>query len=266
MPRQARKKSISGIYHVIVRGVNQQNIFEDDGDRKRFLMTLQRFKEISGFEIYSYCLMDNHIHLVIMEAGESISVALKRINSSYVYWFNKKYNRIGHLFQERFKSEPVETKGYFMRVNRYIHQNPLKAGLAGNVFACKWTSMDEYVGQPRLVDVDRLLKVFSEDRGAAMKEFVAYMQVTDHEDCLEVDGKLKLPDSAVQEEMFRLGVASATALQQIEVGDRNEVLQKLKNLDGVSLRQVSRVTGISKSVVQRVWRGRSEDRSVVPSF
>ena len=129
MPRQAREKSSSGIYHVMLRGINRQNIFEDDRDRQRFIETILYYKTISNYELYGYCLMDNHIHLLIKEKDESISKAIKRICSSYVYWYNQKYERCGHLFQERYKSEVVETEGYFLTVIRYIHQNPIKAGL-----------------------------------------------------------------------------------------------------------------------------------------
>src|SRR5699024_7538730 len=137
--RKARKKSRNGIYHIIMRGVNQQTIFEEDNDRQRFLDTLTRYKEISKYKIYSYCLMDNHIHLLWGESEEeSVSEAMKRICSSYVHWYNAKYERTGHLFQERFKSENVEDKRYFLTVLRYIHQNPVKAKIESNVFKCKW--------------------------------------------------------------------------------------------------------------------------------
>lgn len=90
--------------------------------------------------------MDNHIHLLIREGDEPIGRLIKRISSSYVYWYNAKYVRCGHLFQERFKSEIVELKRSFLTVLRYIHQNPVKAGLATNVFEAGWTSINVYFG------------------------------------------------------------------------------------------------------------------------
>nr|WP_311774044.1 transposase [Metabacillus sp. KUDC1714] len=121
----------------MLRGINRQTIFEDDEDKIKFLVTLKKYKEISKFQLYSYCLMDNHIHLLLKESGETISESIKRISSSYVYWYNNKYERCGLLFQERFKSENVENILYFLTVLRYIHQNPLKAGLAKTVFDSK---------------------------------------------------------------------------------------------------------------------------------
>ena len=109
MPRQARKKSSSEIYHIMLRGINRQNLFEENEDSQRFIETTGYYKSVSGYNLYGYCLMDNHIHLLIREQDESISKIIKRISSSYVYWYNRKYDRCGHLFQERYKSESVET-------------------------------------------------------------------------------------------------------------------------------------------------------------
>ena len=129
MPRQARKKSNCGIYHIMLRGINQQQIFEDAEDYERFLDILKDCKEICEFELYAYCLMGNHVHLLIKEKKEPIEQIVKRIGSRFVYWYNVKYQRKGHLFQDRFKSEPVDTQKYFSTVLIYIHRNPIKAGI-----------------------------------------------------------------------------------------------------------------------------------------
>ena len=122
MAKRARERSNTGIYHIMIRGINRQAIFEDDEDRMRFIDTLREYKDISKYEIYGYCLMYNHMHLLIKEIDESISLIIKRICSSYVHWYNTKNERLGHLFQERFKSEVVENDGYFLTVLRYIRE------------------------------------------------------------------------------------------------------------------------------------------------
>ena len=91
MPRQARKKSESGIYHVMLRGINQQQIFEDTEDCDKFIQILQESKAVSDFKIFAYCLMSNHIHLLIKFEKEPIEQVFKRIGARYVYWFNVKY-------------------------------------------------------------------------------------------------------------------------------------------------------------------------------
>lgn len=98
MSRIARKKSATGIYHVLARGINQQRIFEDDADFAAYLEILTRVKRKSPFDLYAYCLMSNHIHLLLGEADVPLSRIIQRISVSYAYRFNQKYDRSGHLF------------------------------------------------------------------------------------------------------------------------------------------------------------------------
>lgn len=252
MPRKARRKSRTGIYHVMLRGINRQTIFEDNEDKRQFFKTLKKYKDISKYQVFGYCLMDNHVHLLLKEPEEGLAKAIKRLSSSYVYWYNMKYDRIGHLFQERFKSENVESGTYFLTVLRYIHQNPVKAGLEKAVFKCSWTSINEYIYKARLVDIDLGLELFSPDRRKAMKLYRDYMQQTNNDRCLEDIVRYRRSDQEVREYLLELGIVNSSALQKMDKEDRDTILLKLKTIDHVSLRQLSRVTGISKSVIQRI--------------
>ena len=171
MPRDVRKSSESGIYHIMLRGINRQDIFADEEDIQRLIETIIRFKDVSKYELFAYCIMSNHVHFLIRESGEPISNAIKRISSSYVYWYNKKYERCGHLFQERFKSEAVNSDEYFLTVLRYIHQNPIKAGMSKDIAKYKWSSYIEYIEKATLTDTDFALNIFSQDRKTAIDLF-----------------------------------------------------------------------------------------------
>ncbi|MEG6615166.1 transposase [Peptococcaceae bacterium 1198_IL3148] len=252
MPRKPREKSSSGIYHIMLRGINRQTIFEDDEDRISFLGTLKRYQKVSEYQIYGYCLMGNHLHLLINEARESVSLAMQRICSSYVHWYNYKYERCGHLFQERFKSESVEDDAYFLTVLRYIHQNPIKAGLANSVSTSKWTSYKEYLDRAKLVNTDYGLNLFSRDREKALALFTTYMNEENEDQCLDDEQKVKLSDDELRQYLDTLGITNISTLQQMEKAKRDELLIQLKELEGVTIRQLSRITGISKSVIARV--------------
>jgi len=130
MPRCARSLSETGVYHVMLRGNERKDIFMDDEDKARFLDVLYTKREHDSYYLYSYCLMDNHVHLVIKEGNDSISRIMRRITTSYAGYFNRKYKRAGHLFQDRYKSENVESDSYLLTVIRYLHQDTEKAGLA----------------------------------------------------------------------------------------------------------------------------------------
>ena len=125
MARPIRKKSGTGIYHVMLRGINRQDIFEDDEDYCQMLSILKGLTDRYG--------------------EEHISEVVKRIGVTYAHYFNKKYERNGHLFQDRFRSEPVDSIEYFVVLLRYIHQNPLKAGIVEDIINYPWSSWKEYV-------------------------------------------------------------------------------------------------------------------------
>ena len=104
----------------MLRGMDRRIIFTDDMDRYVFLKKVEKAKEKSNFKLYAYCLMDNHVHMLIKEQDEPLELIFKRIGVSYVSYYNKKYELYGHLFQDRFRSEAVESDPYFLDVLRYI--------------------------------------------------------------------------------------------------------------------------------------------------
>ncbi len=236
----------------MIRGIGQQNIFVADEDYQKFLDILQKYHREIEYEIYAYCLMSNHVHLLIKEGKEPLSNTMKRIGTSYVYWFNWQYNRKGHLFQDRFKSEPVEDDTYFLTVLRYIHQNPLKAGLTQNIDSYKWSSYNEYNGKVRMVNVDFVLAMIHEDKDKAMKSFRKFNLEANDDECLEITEPARtLSDKELKEIVLKKYKIDISHLQFEEPKKRLEVLKFLKGLEGTSLRQLSRLTGIS---VNRIFR------------
>lgn len=250
LPREARKISNTGVYHIMLRGINRQNIFEDQEDMERLLETIRKYKEVSKNQIYAYCLMSNHIHLLIKERENSISDFIKRMSSSYVLWYNKKYERCGHLFQDRFKSEVVENDEYFLTVVRYIHQNPIKAGLAQGIADYKWSSYNEYMDRAVIVDSEFVFDTLSNDRKNAIELFRDINSQTSDDSCLEIDEKARVSDSEIEEYFLNLGF-NPGGIRHLDKSKRDEVIKKMKSLSGISIRQLSRVTGISKSVIDR---------------
>ena len=202
MPRQARKKCDSGIYHVMLRGNDRTTIFHDDEDCERFLWILRKclnppdpgkdpgkqgrflspgegrdgsflpsegkdgsflpgkqgrflsptacdketvplappLAPLAPAQLFAYCLMGNHVHLLLREGSEELSHMMKRIGIRFAAYYQWKYQHTGHVFQDRFRSEPVETDDYFLAVFRYIVLNPVKAGIAGQAGDWPWCS------------------------------------------------------------------------------------------------------------------------------
>lgn len=190
MPRKARERSASGVYHIMMRGINRQQIFLDNDDRDRFLFTIKQFKVQGRFEIYAYCLMGNHIHLLLKELSDTVGQVMKRICGSYVHWYNKKYSRVGHLFQARFRSEAVNDITYLMTVFRYIHHNPLKAGYTAAIEDYEWTSYHDYVRPwPYVADIGFMLQMFAHDKEEARRQIISFIGEKCEDSCLDMDGE-----------------------------------------------------------------------------
>ena len=161
MPRMARKVSSTKVYHVILRGNDKQNIFFDEQDYKKFTKEIKNTKEKYGYELYAYCLMTNHVHLVIYDKNNMLSKIMQSLEVTYSAYFSKKYEKTGHLFQNRFLSKEVETREYLMQVCRYVHQNPVKAKIS-TVDKYKWSSFKEYLYGEKIVNTKMLLSLFRE--------------------------------------------------------------------------------------------------------
>ena len=252
MPRAAREKSSAGIYHIILRGINRQIIFEDDEDYQKYLETLKTYLEKSGYIIFAYCLMSNHIHLLVKEEIEELGIAFRRIGASYVNWYNSKYGRRGHLFQDRYKSEVVEDDSYFLTVIRYIHQNPLKAGIVKNIADYRWQSYREYMGEIGICDTDFALKMFSTDRVKAIELFKEFNLVENQDRCLDYDQDVRLNDAEASDFIINIsGAQSPIEIQSFDKSKRNEVIKACKE-KGLSFRQIERLTGVSFGVIRTI--------------
>ncbi len=249
MPRTARRRSASGIYHIVLRGSNRQTIFEDEEDAIRFLETLQVYKNKSGYNMYAYCLMGNHIHLLLKEEQEELAIIMRRIGASYVYWYNLKYQRCGHLFQDRYKSEAVEDDRCFLTVLRYIHQNPVKAGIVKDIAAYKWSSYSEYTGNSKMIDTDFTLKLFNDHKEKAIASFAEFHKVTSDDICLDIDESRRILDAeAISIIKKTCSVRRCKDVENIEKDKRDRFLKVLKD-EGLSTRQLARLTGISRAIV-----------------
>jgi len=232
----------------MLRGTNQQQLFEYDADNEKFLMILDDYKKTCGFKLYGYCLMGNHIHLLIKTEEEDLALVFKRIGVKYAAWYNWKYDRRGHLFQDRFRSEPVEDERYFLTVLRYIHLNPIMAGICGEVDEYPWSSYSEYVGDCRLVDTAFALDI------TGLAEFIELHNVEKPEDVenpLEKYARTRLTDREVKKVMREVCECdNANTFLEFDTRERISFIKKLKKA-GASIRQVSRLTGVNRGIVEK---------------
>ena len=242
MPRAAR---VAGEFqHIVVRGVGRQILFEDDMDRLHFLKSLRRFRDDTETVLLAYCLMENHVHLLVHAPGRNAAELMKKLGVSYAYYFNRKYDRTGHLFQDRYRSETITDDAYLLSAYRYILENPEKAGIAA-AQDYPWSSYREYGRTDGLTDTGML-----KDMIGSFAAFEELMKEKDPFECLEAEPVKH--DDLWAEAVIRqeLGIGSGTELQRWPHAARDEAVARLRSR-GLTIRQLERLTGISRGILQK---------------
>ena len=250
MSHDNRARSLSNIYHVIWRGNNKQQIFEEEVDYLAFLKLLIKHRESNNYKIHAYCMMGNHIHLLIEVGKDPLDKVMKSLGTSFVMWYNRKYERSGHLFQDRFRSEPVDSDAYYVKVYRYILQNPVKAGLSKNIFGYRWSSanMLDNLGEERIAGL-KIRSYFN-----STKEMFEYLSMGNDDECLEERSSEEERDIRVGQKIYELtGMNSVSEFQKLELEKRDEMINKMfKNK--ISIREIARRTGLSRYRVEQIIR------------
>ncbi len=245
MSREKRIKSSTGFYHIMLKGIDDRNIFLDDHDRNTFICVMVSAKDVGDFEIICYSLMNNHVHMLIKE-GEQIGQSIKRIAVRYSRYYNKKYERKGHLLNNRYRSEAIEEESYLLNVFHYIHQNPIKAGIVGELAAYKWTSYHDYISfhedKKTWVDTYLMENYFSDINDFKTKSTHLNEKLVIH---TKIHGRLD------DDQLYLLIKESMGAfnLNQASKIERSQILRKIKLETGGSNRQLSRVLGIGRKII-----------------
>jgi len=152
MGRPVRIEYVGALYHISSRGNERKKIFLDVEDRIRFLNLLIEYHDRYGILIHSYVLMDNHYHLILETPMGNLLKVMHGINGGYTGYFNRKYKRVGHLFQGRYRAILVEKESYLLPLSRYVHLNPVRAGLVRRPEGYRWSSYRGYIGREREED------------------------------------------------------------------------------------------------------------------
>ncbi|MBQ6509090.1 MAG: transposase [Flexilinea sp.] len=243
MARLPRKHSESGYSHIIIRGNGKQILFEEREDHVFFLSILKRYSKETSVIICAYCLMENHVHLLVYDPNDQLSLFMKKLGVSYSGYFNHKYDRVGHVFQGRYISEPVESESYLLTVFRYILNNPHKAGICPAA-EYEWNSYKLYGSKNSFVDTG----IFQELIGG-WNSYSAFIAGENDDQCLEYEDHRHDDEWAKAVIQKELNLSSGTLLKAWPFDKRNAALRSLKE-KGLSLRQIERLTGINRRSVK----------------
>ncbi|WP_026508612.1 transposase [Butyrivibrio sp. MC2013] len=256
MPRKPRTLSSTGIYHIILRSVNQHIIFEEESDYQKFLFVLSDCKEKYDIDIYAYCLMDNHIHLLVYIPDDKLPSFFQSLGSRFVRWYNNKYLRSGHLFQERFHSSVIENDKAFLSALIYIHNNPVKANMCNYMSEYRWSSINAYYGAKNpLVNVSFAYQIAGSK--SSLLHFFA-KEATSSESSLFAEDHPESNHFLTDEKALSIfksitGLHSTSDVTYLPKVQRNNYVRALKG-KGLTIKQIARIMDISGTTVKRITK------------
>lgn len=252
MPRQAREVSPSGYYHIMMRGIDRDFIYQSSKDKVYLLKLL---KEEEQLDIAAYCLMDNHVHLVLHSDSDALSLAFRKINLKYAMHYNFVHDRAGHLFQNRYRSEVVADERYLAHLIRYVHNNPVKAGLVGEARQYMWSSYSEYIGNEDIISLQQkrfILGLFPK----GTEEFKAFHLGSDEHEYLDTAEEIehnrrKLVEYIIADYCRTKGVADRSLIKS-DPQHSKEIIAKLLRHTKLSHRKIAVLLQINANVVHQV--------------
>ena len=180
MPRQPRLDTPGTLHHIMIRGMEGIAIFRQDSDRQAFLDRLEKIIGVTGTRILAWVLMDNHVHLLIFSGPQGISQFMRRLLTGYAIYYNRKYSRRGHLFQDRYKSIVCDKDSYLLELVRYLHFNPVRAGVVKNLEGLnnyRWSGHAALIGKNPVAwqEKEYVLRHFGDTSRKAVRNYLRYM-------------------------------------------------------------------------------------------
>lgn len=254
MPRAARVLNEKLIYHVMLRGNNKEAIFKNGEDKERIIEILKTKKQSGEYFLYAYCVMDNHIHLILKEGHDNLSRTMKRIAISYAQYFNQRYKRVGHIFQDRYKSENIDNEAYLLAAIRYVHQNPAKAGI-GKMDKYQWSSFKDYINKvDTMVEIDEVVGMFSEDKEKGFKAFINFNYREEKEKFIDIKEEKELHEDNVQCYVDSYLKEKGISIENLKEAKNKEAREQLVKIlikkSNLSMRSIARILGLNREMVR----------------
>ena len=241
----------------MTRGTGRQIIFEDDCDGRWFLERLASYSDEDKIAVLAYCLMPNHVHLLLHDSEGLLSHMLHKLLSAYAHYFNNRHRRTGHLLEARFVSKGVESDAYLLEAVRYIHDNPKKGGICSTA-DYPWSSYSEYVGERRICDTSVVL-----DCLGSPEAFVSFSLATGDKLYSLPDRRAGWsPDELLEEANSILGYSMGVLSHEVKSLDpsrRDAAIVLLLN-SGFSRRQIEKICGIGRWTISRIAVSAESDK------
>lgn len=234
----------TGYYHVITRGINKQIIFEEDKDYERYLNFMKKYSNQYSVNILAYCLMNNHVHLLVYDPNHMSSIMMKCINQCYVSGYNLKYEHIGSLIQNDLKKIPIQNEKYLINVFYYVLKNPLRACIS-KASSYKWNSYKEYFINSAIVNNNLAKTVYENEANLTY--------IIDEDDSSGIIYKHNPEKDALIKDYIKTNfeITNIKEINRLNKPLRDQAIGVLRKY-GMTIKEASKTTGISAGIIQRI--------------
>jgi len=250
MPRKSRKDLETCFFHIIVQGINKLYVFDKKEDVEKYIYLVKKYSNLHNLAIISYCIMNNHAHfLIYTESVTNMSKAMQKANTVYAKYYNKKENRTGYLFRNRYVSQPIFNESHLFRCMTYIHKNPIKAKIVDRIENYKYSSYNDYRNKKGIINNEVLQLVF----GTSKDYLETFIEIHKMEDIGDVDEILD--DYSYCDEVINK-YKNIYNIENLSYKDETlkELTIELKTKCKLSLREIATKLGKNKDLLSRMLR------------
>jgi len=248
MARQTRVHYEGALYHVICRGNNREWVFTTNDQKQRYIDFIRKYKDRFGFKLYAWVVMSNHVHLLIEVGKAPLSKIMQGLQQSYTQWYNRNNQRVGHVFEQRYKAIHCNKDAYLLNLLRYIHQNPVRVNLEGGL-DYQWSSHRVYKGQIKdgITDITFPLSLFSEQ---AQRAVPLYLEFMDEEEDLFTKIKVSELQEGTQEADPNLTEKALCAEPLNQIAAVAQEILKIDDSELFSRRRHLRISQCRRLIIQ----------------
>lgn len=244
MPRQSRKELVSNFVHIMVQGINKEYIFEEDYYKKKYLKIIQNKIRDYKNQLISYCVMDNHVHLVVhYESIDELSVFMKRINTAYAKWYNEHKGRVGYVFRDRYKTEQILDFHHLYACINYVHNNPVKANIVAKPEQYIFSSYKDYLSEDFIIN-SKLFQILNLSVNDFKEIFINSkdLYIYKHQ---EISSKKIIDNYLRSKDAESLNELSSTK-------QKKELIEEVKEKTRLNYLEIARLLNMSRATLYRI--------------
>ncbi len=248
MPRKARSNQNSGYYHVMSQGINKEYIFNKKIYKDKYKELMLKKIEDLDISILSYCIMDNHVHILVnTDKISDLSKYMQKLNTSYSNFYNKINKRVGYVFRDRFLSQEILCEDQLLYCIKYIHYNPVKAGMVKLVSNYKYSSYSEFIGERYIINDNSIKKIFGD-----LKDYKnIFYKLHDTDNKNYDDNFIDIKDREIEDYIKKIEIKYK--LQANQIKENKELLRKViktaRKTTSVRIRELAEILEVSKSTI-----------------